>query len=267
MPSTTYKGYTIPTTGTLAGTWGDEINNNFTTIADLNVGGYATQSLSSSNVALSATQSNSAIVRLTGTLLANVQVTTLCRGFQFVENLTTGSFAVTWTDGVAGVVIPQGRRVLVISDATNGCRLGATSFETGTRLAFQQTTAPTGWTKVTDAAYNDAAFRMTTGSASTGGSTAFTTVMAARTIARANLPNDTVTSTTNGAHTHTTANIFSGTPATIVSAGGGAIGSFQTVTSSSNGDHTHTIALNGGVTQTTMDFAVKYVDLILAAAD
>ena len=266
MPNTTYKGYTIPTTGTLSGTWGDEINTNFTTIADLNIGGYATQSLSSSNVSLTTTQSNSAIVRLTGTLLVNVQVTSSCQGFQFVENLTTGSFTVTWTNGVAGVVIPQGRRVLVISDSTNGCRLGVTSFETGTRLSFQQTAAPTGWTKVTDATYNNAAFRMVTGTASTGGSTAFTSVFTARTIIRSDLPNDTVTTTTNGAHTHTVS-AYSSTGANIIDSAGGPVAKLNTITTSSNGDHTHTIALNGGVTQTNMDFAVKYVDFCLASAD
>lgn len=263
MPSTTYKGYTIPTTGSLSGTWGDEINNNFTTIADLNIGGYATQSLSASNVALSSTQSNSAIVRLTGTLLANVQVTSTCQGFQFVENLTTGSFTVTWTNGVAGVVIPQGRRVLVIADSTNGCRLGVTSFESGTRMAFQQTTPPTGWTKVSDATYNNAAFRMVTGSASTGGTAAFTTAFTSRT------PTGTVgatTLTTNQipAHTHDVTLVFSSATASIVSAGGGPIGQFATRTSSSTGGGaSHDHAWTGDA----MDFAVKYVDLVLATAD
>lgn len=267
MPSTTYKGYTVPVTGSLSGTWGDEINNNFTTIADLNIGGYATQSLSASNVSLSSTQSNSAIVRLTGTLLASVQVTSSCQGFQFVENLTTGLFTVTWTNGVTGVVIPQGRRVLVISDTTNGCRLGVTSFETGTRMLFQQTTPPTGWTQVTSAAYTNAALRLiTTGSAGTGGSALFTDAFAARTIARANLPNDTITTTTNGAHTHTVT-AYAQTSPNLIDGSGGPVAKSQSITTSSNGDHTHTIALNGGVTQTTMDFAVKYADVVLATAD
>lgn len=44
----------------------------------------------------------------------------------------------------------------------------------GTRMAFQQTAAPTGWTK--DTTYNDRALRVVSGSVTSGGATAFTTV-------------------------------------------------------------------------------------------
>lgn len=56
----------------------------------------------------------------------------------------------------------------------------------------------------------------------------------------------TVTGTTNttGAHTHTAANVFTNV-ASIVSSGGGTIGSFQTVTTSSSGDHSHTVTGTG----------------------
>lgn len=37
------------------------------------------------------------------------------------------------------------------------------AFPVGTRMFFQQTTAPTGWAKVTDSAYNDCAIRIVTG--------------------------------------------------------------------------------------------------------
>lgn len=43
------------------------------------------------------------------------------------------------------------------------------AFPTGTRLLFQQTTAPTGWTKDTAAAYNSAMVVGTTGSVGSGG--------------------------------------------------------------------------------------------------
>lgn len=50
------------------------------------------------------------------------------------------------------------------------------SFESGTRLAFQQTNPPSGWDKETDAAYNDATFRCVTGTVGTGGTRAFSAV-------------------------------------------------------------------------------------------
>lgn len=124
MPATTNKGYEIQTTGTNAGTWGDVLNNQAITYIDLNMGGVLPKGLSSSNVILTATESRYAILRLTGILLANVQVTTSCVGFFFVENLTTGAFTVTITNGVSGVVVPASNgRVTILSDGTNGCRM------------------------------------------------------------------------------------------------------------------------------------------------
>src|SRR4029079_16837724 len=56
-----------------------------------------------------------------------------------------------------------------------------------TAAIFMQTAAPTGWTKVTT--HNNKALRVVSGTASSGGSTAFTSVFTSRTIAQANLPN------------------------------------------------------------------------------
>lgn len=47
--------------------------------------------------------------------------------------------------------------------------------DVGTRMAFQQTAAPTGWTKDTTAAINDSILRLSTGVVTTGGSLAFST--------------------------------------------------------------------------------------------
>jgi len=52
----------------------------------------------------------------------------------------------------------------------------AEPFPSGTSMLFQQTAAPTGWTKSTT--HNDKALRLTSGTVGTGGSVAFTTAMA-----------------------------------------------------------------------------------------
>jgi len=52
----------------------------------------------------------------------------------------------------------------------------AEPFPSGTSMLFQQTAAPTGWTKQTT--HNDKALRLTSGTVGTGGSVAFTTAMA-----------------------------------------------------------------------------------------
>ena len=62
------------------------------------------------------------------------------------------------------------------------------TFDTGTRMIFAQTTAPTGWTKDTSN-YNNHALRVVTGSASTGGTVDFTTAFDSQT------PSGTVTVT------------------------------------------------------------------------
>lgn len=62
-------------------------------------------------------------------------------------------------------------------------------FPSGTRLLFQQSAAPTGWTK--DTTHNDKAIRIVNGSVGSGGTTAFSAVFASRT------PSGTIGSTTD----------------------------------------------------------------------
>tara|TARA_R110000824_G_scaffold128177_1_gene288913 strand:+ start:133 stop:591 length:459 start_codon:yes stop_codon:yes gene_type:complete len=57
----------------------------------------------------------------------------------------------------------------------------AAGFDSGTKMIFNQTAAPTGWTKVTGSG-NDTALRVTTGTVSTGGTVAFETAFAAQTV-------------------------------------------------------------------------------------
>lgn len=279
MAVTTNKGYTLIATGASSGTWGAELNTDVFTIIDNNLGGVTSKSLASSNVTLSAAESQNAILRLTGTLSANVQVTTSCIGFFFVENLTTGSFTVTITNGVSGVVAPQSQRMVMIATTANGVRVAADAgFPSGTRMAFQQTTVPTGWTKESSATYNDAAIRLTTGTVSTGGSSGFTTVMTNRTITQANLPNVTLTTSSDGAHTHfTVVNLeqnvtlsASNSLAYYFNNGNDQDytlrGKADTPTvgvTSSNGAHTHSVSLGGS--GTAMSFDVKYVDFSIGA--
>jgi hypothetical protein len=142
-------------------------------------------------------------------------------------------------------------------------------FESGTKVLFRQTAAPTGWTK--DTTYTDAALRVTSGTISqqaTGGKE-FSTLFAARTIAEANLPSHThsfsATTSSNGDHSHTYTSFTAGSGL----ANGGAFqgGSFST---STNGAHTHTVSGTTGTgsgSGTAMDFAVNFVDVIIATRD
>ncbi len=194
MPQTPNKSYEVQVTGSNPGLWGANLNNLCFTILDNNLGGIVTKSLTNVNVTLSSTEAQNLIVRLTGTLTGAVQVTSAFNGIQIVENLTTGAFAVTFTNGVGTpLTLPQGARSVVIADATNGARIADNSFESGTKTLFGNATAPIGWT--IDSSQTNAAIRIvSSGGGATGGSVDFSSVFASQTPS-GTLSNTTVTAT------------------------------------------------------------------------
>lgn len=188
----------------------------------------------------------------------------------------TGNVSIGGTAQVAGAFTANGAAVFNSTLKKGSANVDA--FAANTSTVFRQSSAPTGWTKVTT--YNDAAFRVVSGSIgqqATAGNE-FTTLLSSRTIARANLPNAaltvTGTTTTDGNHTHTI---------TIPLGGMFGTGSYVqnttdsdsnslTRTTTASGNHNHNVSgytnsINGGVTQTTMNFNVNYVDLIIATKD
>jgi len=262
MTVTQNKGYAVQSTGDNAGTWGAILNDDMISIVDNNMGGIVSKSVAGSNITLSDTESQMVIVSLSGAQSADIQLTTSCIGFFFVENLTTNSFNITVVnDQIAtGVVVPKGRST-VISDATNGCRIAGTdSFPPGTRMAFNQSAAPTGWTK--DGTIDDAAIRLSSVGGSTGGSSGFTTVFQARTISKANLPNYGLTVTDPG-HSHTATLPVADTDSgggRFADGSGGGNATIITTTTKTTG-----ITVNSGGSGTALDFSVKYYDFCVAA--
>jgi hypothetical protein len=124
-------------------------------------------------------------------------------------------------------------------------------------MMFVQTSAPTGWTKSTT--HDNKALRVVSGAASSGGTTAFTSVFTSRTITTANMPSHTHTLTDPG-HTHTIG--------TTNSAGGGGSGSVVGGgTSYTTSTATTGITIANAGSGTAMDFAVQYVDVIIATKD
>jgi len=263
MVNSVYKGYILIATGAEVDTWGTVLNAQALERIDANVGGIVSKGLTNIDVTLTADENRNLILRLTGTLTGNVLITTTLQGMMMVENLTTGAFAVTFTNGVGSpITLAQGFRTLVIADATNGPRKMASdepAFPSGTRMLFQQTAAPTGWTKITT--HDNKALRIVSGSVVNGGSVAFTTAFASQSVA-GTVGNTALTIDQIPAHTHSydaplitnsptgsgASRVEASTPGSTGSAGGG-----QT--------HTHTF------TGTAINLAVAYVDLILASKD
>lgn len=138
-----------------------------------------------------------------------------------------------------------------------------------TRMPFLQTSAPTGWTKITT--YNDYALRMTSGTVGTGGSTAFTTVFASRTITSSEMPSHGHTLSAAGSASLSRTSWTTGLNDDSNNCATGGGGAQQDV--GLTGGHTVTATITHSGTSgstgsgTAMDFAVQYVDMILASKD
>lgn len=157
-------------------------------------------------------------------------------------------------------------------------------FASGTRMLFQQTAAPTGWTKETSATYNDAALRFQTGTVTTGGADAFST----------HFGTGKVTGTgTSGGFTLTTAEIPSHThQETFVNDGASEVAAFRNTTGSASVEqgpgsttcpgspqgatpvNVNTQATGGGGSHSHSvpalslpNFNIKFADCIIAAKD
>jgi hypothetical protein len=203
------------------------------------------------------------------------------------DNVTVGgNLSVTGTTTLTGAATLAGRAI----DA----------FPSGTKLTFQQTAAPTGWTK--DTTHDNKALRVVSGTAGSGGSVNFTTAFGSQNVGATTLDatqipghDHTFTGTGNtasaGAHTHGISDPghAHSTTAWLGGAsngqGGGAdpnqkLSSFTSASSSSvgtgisissAGDHTHTVSVSGTTASTgggsshthSLDLAVSYVDLII----
>ena len=135
---------------------------------------------------------------------------------------------------------------------------------TGTKMMFVQTAAPTGWTK--DTTHDNKALRVVSGTASTGGTVAFTTAFASQAVA-GTVGNTTLTTAQMPSHSHTSYNqlVYTTSAPTINIATNDV--NFQYgisgATSSTGGGSSH----NHSFTGTAIDMAVQYVDTIIAAKD
>lgn len=118
----------------------------------------------------------------------------------------------------------------------------------GTRMPFNQTAAPTGWTK--DTTFNDSIMRIVSGTVSNGGSTAFSTFNA---------------QVATGAHTLTIAEIPSHSHQIQVHSG--ASGSHPSGTTSAISSSTTGLTGGGGAHSHTITTGIKYNDFIIATKD
>lgn len=161
------------------------------------------------------------------------------------------------TSGYIELTAPAvaGNQTFIIPDAFS-------SFPAGTAVLFAQTAAPTGWTKSTT--HDDKVLRVVSGAAGSGGTTAFSTVFTSRS-ASGTVGSTTLTESQIPSHRHILRTFpGSGSASTLsVNASiGSATSSFTSrdVLTDTGGGGSHTHSFTGSA----MDFAVQYVDVIIA---
>lgn len=137
----------------------------------------------------------------------------------------------------------------------------AADFPVGTRMLFNQTAAPTGWTKDTTAALNDSALRIITGTVGSGGSAAFSTALGVISIGGSTASHTLVTSEIP-AHSHSYDVYYDSSANGAVSGGRqnnlGVSGTPSTNNTGGGGGHSH----GAGTLSATIN--VKYNDVIIA---
>ncbi len=209
------------------------------------------------------TTSGTLAVSLSGTALpvanGGTGATTLAGYGALVMN-SAGTAATSVAPGTAGNVL-----------TSNGTTwASAALFTSGTLMLFQQTAAPTGWTKQTT--HNDKALRVVSGAASSGGSTAFSTVFSNQTptITTSGLSAGATTLTTSQipSHTHTydRPNLGS-TPGLQASSQVAKTVTAGVATGAEGGGSSHTHSISGSATSSAITLNVQYVDLIIASKD
>lgn len=160
------------------------------------------------------------------------------------------------------------------------------AFVAGTAMLFVQTAAPTGWTKIT--AHNDKALRVVSGTAGTGGTSAFSSVFGSRTPSGSVSVSGSVGSTTLDSsmipsHNHLGGSLRIWDAPTGYYGSTGDVGSVSyplarysgganyrldyTSSTGGNGGHSHSFSGSGSLTGSAMDFAVQYIDTIIATKD
>jgi len=166
---------------------------------------------------------------------------------------------------------------MAVLGSTNltGCNSIPDFIAGGSLVTFQQTSAPTSWTKQTT--HDNKALRVVSGTATPGGSTAFTSVFASRTpagsvsvsVSGGTVNDTTLTTLQIPSHSHpqgcvNSTDAASSNPASSITNG------VQSSTGSAGGDgaHSHPFSVgsaSGSFTGTALDFAVAYVDIIICS--
>ena len=206
------------TGGGASGTWGISVTGNAAT---------ASQWQTARTISLTGDATGSASV--SGAANASISTTLANSG------VSAGTY------NFATITVDSKGRVTSASTGTAAIPIPA-----GTHMLFVQTNAPTGWVKQTG--NDNRALRVVSGTASSGGSVAFTTAFSSQNVGATTLSTSQIP-----AHTHTYTTLTGGTEFIFQGGDNGDSTSGTTGSTGGGGSHTH-----------GLDIAVQYVDVIIA---
>jgi hypothetical protein len=137
MANTSLIGLTLPTQGTLSGTWGDTVNNAISQIVDVAVAGTQTISAdaditlalttgSSSSTGLTANSSQYAVLLWTagGTATRTITVPAQSKTYVVINNTSSTQSIIVKAATGSGVTVTAGTRAIVAWDGTNFVNVG-----------------------------------------------------------------------------------------------------------------------------------------------
>ena len=186
------------------GTWGQQVNSGITDLVDQAVSGYTTQTITDgADTVITIPSGSTGVARnmyieCTNTLTANRNlIVPANRKLYFIYNNTSGGYAVTVkVSGLTGVSVPNGRKMLLVSNGTDiveavtyFATLATTTFSCTTLTATSTvslspananvTISPTGTGVVTIAPSSTGTINNVTVGVTTPGTGAFTTLTVA----------------------------------------------------------------------------------------
>jgi hypothetical protein len=201
-----------------------------------------------------------------GTITANLTGNASGSSGSCTGNAATASqWQTTRTITLSGDVTSSATNIDGSGNVSIATTLAASGTPSGTKMLFQQTAAPTGWTK--DTTHNDKALRIVNGTVGTGGSTAFATALGTPSVT------GTITGST-GAHTLTIAEMPSHNHSINFHFGSGnnpvtgADPFYHTKnTNNTGGGGSHSHSLSATFSSGAAAINVQYVDVIIATKD
>lgn len=157
---------------------------------------------------------------------------------------------------------------ITFNDGTTQTTAASSGIPASTVMLFVQTAAPTGWTKSTS--HDNKALRVVSGTASSGGSSAFTTAFGTPSVSGSvsisgSVGSTTLTTAQLASHTHASyPNNACGSGALLGSQPGVGGTNGSTQAAGGNGSHTHSFSGSGSLSSATASINVQYVDVIIA---